>query len=98
EEENSSLGDFIEDSDSLDLTQEASRNLLKEHLGEIMHDLNEREQKILTMRFGLEDEIPHTLEEVGEEFGVTRERIRQIEVKALNKIRKHKNVDKLKGY
>jgi len=98
EEENSSLGDFIEDSDSLDLTQEASRNLLKEHLGDIMHDLNEREQKILTMRFGLEDEIPHTLEEVGEEFGVTRERIRQIEVKALSKIRKHKNVEKLKGY
>ncbi len=98
EDENSSLGDFIEDSDSLDLTQEASRNLLKEHLGEIMYDLNEREQKILTMRFGLEDEIPHTLEEVGEEFGVTRERIRQIEVKALSKIRKHKSVEKLKGY
>lgn len=98
DENNSSLGDFIEDSDSMDLTQEASRNLLKEHLGEILYDLNEREQKILTMRFGLEDEIPHTLEEVGEEFGVTRERIRQIEVKALNKIRKHKNVEKLKGY
>jgi len=98
EDENSSLGDFIEDSDSIDLTQEASRNLLKDHLGEIMHDLNEREQKILTMRFGLEDEIPHTLEEVGEEFGVTRERIRQIEVKALSKIRKHKSVEKLKGY
>jgi len=97
-DEGSSLGDFIEDMESLSPTQMASRNLLRIHLNEILDDLNSREQKILKMRFGLEDGITHTLEEVGAEFGVTRERIRQIEVKALEKIRYHLNIKKLKDY
>lgn len=97
-DEGSSLGDFIEDTDSLSPTQVAARKLLKEHLHDILGDLNEREQKILQMRFGLEDGITHTLEEVGSEFGVTRERIRQIEVKALEKIRDHTSVKKLRDY
>jgi RNA polymerase primary sigma factor len=97
-DEGSSLGDFIEDMESLSPTQMASRNLLKVHLNEILEDLNSREQKILKMRFGLEDGITHTLEEVGAEFGVTRERIRQIEVKALEKIRYHLSIKKLKDY
>jgi RNA polymerase primary sigma factor len=98
DEDGSSLGDFIEDTDSLSPTQNASRNLLREHLQEILDDLNDREQKILQMRFGLEDGITHTLEEVGAEFNVTRERIRQIEVKALEKIRDHINIRKLRDY
>ncbi|MGA1046481.1 MAG: RNA polymerase sigma factor RpoD [Minisyncoccia bacterium] len=98
DEEGSSLGDFIEDTDSLSPTQTASRNLLRSHLQEILDDLNDREQKILQMRFGLEDGITHTLEEVGAEFHVTRERIRQIEVKALEKIREHINIRKLRDY
>ena len=98
DEEGSSLGDFIEDTDSLSPTQTASRNLLRSHLQEILDDLNDREQKILQMRFGLEDGITHTLEEVGAEFNVTRERIRQIEVKALEKIREHINIRKLRDY
>ncbi|MEM1577947.1 MAG: sigma-70 family RNA polymerase sigma factor, partial [Candidatus Pacearchaeota archaeon] len=64
----------------------------------ILDELSPRERKILIMRFGLEDGIPHTLEEVGEAFGVTRERIRQIENKALEKIRQHRDLKKLKGY
>lgn len=98
DEDGSSLGDFIEDTDSLSPTQTASRNLLRSHLQEILDDLNDREQKILQMRFGLEDGITHTLEEVGSEFHVTRERIRQIEVKALEKIREHINIRKLRDY
>ncbi|NBP56994.1 RNA polymerase sigma factor RpoD [bacterium] len=98
DEDGSSLGDFIEDTDSLSPTQTASRNLLRAHLQEILDDLNDREQIILKMRFGLEDGITHTLEEVGAEFDVTRERIRQIEVKALEKIREHINIKKLRDY
>ena len=71
-------------------SQSAARRLLRDQLREIMSDLNPREQKILSLRFGLEDGVTHTLEEVGKEFGVTRERIRQIEAKALDKIRVHK--------
>ena len=77
---------------------EAARTLLRERLKEILIDLTPREQKILAMRFGLEDGITHTLEEVGKEFGVTRERIRQIEAKALERIRDHGSLKKLKGY
>lgn len=98
EDEDSVLGDFIEDEKMLTPVQEASRRLLRDHIKEIMIDLAPREQKILRMRFGLDDGITHTLEEVGAEFGVTRERIRQIEAKALEKIRQHEKIIKLQGY
>ena len=71
---------------------------MKEYVGGILNDLDPREQKILKMRFGLEDGVTHTLEEVGEEFGVTRERIRQIESKALERIREHIDINKLRDY
>ena len=98
EEEGSILAEFIEDEKTIAPSLEAARNLLKERLREILIDLAPREQKILAMRFGLDDGITHTLEEVGQEFGVTRERIRQIEAKSLGKIREHKALKKLKGY
>lgn len=98
EDEDSVLGDFIEDEKTLTPAQEASRRLLRDHIKEIMIDLAPREQKILQMRFGLDDGVTHTLEEVGAEFGVTRERIRQIEAKALEKIRQHEKIIKLQGY
>ncbi|MEK7560290.1 MAG: sigma-70 family RNA polymerase sigma factor [Patescibacteria group bacterium] len=98
DDEDSVLGDFIEDEKMLTPVQEASRKLLRDHIKEIMVDLAPREQKILRMRFGLDDGITHTLEEVGVEFGVTRERIRQIEAKALEKIRQHEKLIKLQGY
>jgi len=96
--EESMLGEFIEDKKTAGPTQVASRKLLRKRLNEILYDLSPREQKILEMRFGLKDSITHTLEEVGKEFGVTRERIRQIEAKALEKMRQHKSSEKLKGY
>jgi len=92
------LAEFIKDDDMPSPTTKAARALLKERLGEILSDLTDREQKILSMRFGLKDGVTHTLQEVGEVFDVTRERIRQIEAKALEKIRKHKNLRKLEGY
>src|SRR3989344_1810624 len=98
DEEDSLLGDFIEDDKILSPSQEAARRLLKDQIRETMQDLAPREQKILRMRFGLDDGISHTLEEVGKEFGVTRERIRQIEAKAVMKIRDHEKVRKLEGY
>ena len=98
DDEDSTLGEFIEDEKEIMPSQSAARGLLRDQLKEIMSDLNPREQKILAMRFGLEDGVTHTLEEVGKEFGVTRERIRQIEAKALEKIRVHRKLDKLKGY
>ena len=98
DDEDSVLGDFIEDEKTLTPSQEAARRLLKDHIKEILVDLMPREQKILRMRFGLDDGITHTLEEVGKEFGVTRERIRQIEAKALEKIRQHHKVIKLHEY
>jgi RNA polymerase primary sigma factor len=76
----------------------AGRQLLKEYVQNILRDLDPREQKILKMRFGLEDGVTHTLEEVGEEFGVTRERIRQIEAKALERIKEHGDIHKLRDY
>src|SRR3990170_1113808 len=96
--EDSTLGEFLEDEKQIMPSQSAARRLLKDQLREIMGDLNPREQKILSLRFGLEDGVTHTLEEVGKEFGVTRERIRQIEAKALEKIRVHRKLDKLRGY
>jgi RNA polymerase primary sigma factor len=98
DEEDSTLGEFIEDEKTIMPHHSAARRLLKEQLGDILVDLSPREQKILKMRFGLEDGVTHTLEEVGQEFGVTRERIRQIEAKALDKIRSHGNSKKLRGY
>ena len=86
-EENSYLGDFIEDDSLPGPVDQASRQLLKEQMEEILDGLSERERKVLEMRFGLEDGTARTLEEVGQEFGVTRERIRQIEAKALRKLR-----------
>ena len=97
-DEESSLGEFVEDKKSISPSQIAARKLLKNRLKEILIDLSPREQKILEMRFGLKDGVTHTLEEVGQEFGVTRERIRQIEAKALERMRQHKNASKLKGY
>ncbi len=98
DEEDSTLGEFIEDEKTILPHQSAARLLLKEQLKNILVDLSPREQKILKMRFGLDDGITHTLEEVGKEFGVTRERIRQIEAKSLEKIRAHGQSKKLKGY
>ena len=92
------LGDFIEDTESVMPNQEAARTLLKNHISEVLEQLTPREQKILKIRFGLEDGVTHTLEEVGQEFGVTRERIRQIEAKALDKIRDNRGIRKLRDY
>lgn len=97
-DEDSVLAEFIEDEKSAPPSSNASKRLLRERLEEILTDLTPREQKILSMRFGLEDGVTHTLEEVGKEFGVTRERIRQIEAKSLERIREHKSLKKLRGY
>ncbi len=98
DDEGSYLQDFIEDEDRPKPTEQAGRQLLKEYVTNILKDLDPREQKILKMRFGLEDGVTHTLEEVGEEFGVTRERIRQIEAKALERIKEHADIHKLRDY
>ena len=97
-DEESVLADFIPDEESIAPSVSAARRILKDHLMEIITDLTPREQKILEMRFGLNDGVMHTLEEVGKVFNVTRERIRQIEAKALEKIRQHHKAEKLKGY
>lgn len=97
-DDDSVLGDFIEDTETVMPHQSAARKLLKEHIADILNELSPREQKILRIRFGLEDGVTHTLEEVGQEFGVTRERIRQIEAKALEKIREHDDIRKLRHY
>jgi RNA polymerase primary sigma factor len=98
EDEDSVLGDFIEDEDSATPEESAANQLLKEQVQSVLATLSEREQKIIKMRFGLENGKSHTLEEVGQEFAVTRERIRQIEAKALAKLRKHKDAKKLYEY
>ncbi len=97
-DDDSTLSEFIKDDKSLTPAQVASQTLLREKIKEILVDLSEREQKILEMRFGLTDGVTHTLEEVGKEFGVTRERIRQIEAKALQRIRGHLKASMLEGY
>ncbi|TSC77443.1 MAG: RNA polymerase primary sigma factor [Parcubacteria group bacterium Gr01-1014_33] len=98
DDDESSLGDFIEDEKTLSPAQVAARRLLRDQLMVIIRELSPREQRILAMRFGLDDGVTHTLEEVGREFGVTRERIRQIEAKALERIRDHKMAGKLAEY
>ncbi len=98
EEEDSHLGDFIEDEAAPAPAAAASFMLLKEQLGDVLDTLTEREKRVLELRFGIEDGRPRTLEEVGKEFGVTRERIRQIEAKALRKLRHPSRSKKLKDY
>jgi RNA polymerase primary sigma factor len=98
EEEDSHLGDFLEDEDASAPAEAASANLLREQLSEVLGTLTEREAKVLRLRFGLEDGRPRTLEEVGKEFDVTRERIRQIEAKALRKLRHPSRSKKLKDF
>lgn len=97
-EDDSVLGDFIEDEETASPEESAANQLLKEQVQSVLSSLSEREQKIIKMRFGLENGKSHTLEEVGQEFAVTRERIRQIEAKALAKLRKHKDAKKLHEY
>jgi RNA polymerase primary sigma factor len=98
EEEDSHLGDFIPDDDAPAPADAASLILLKEQLGEVLHTLTDREEKVLRLRFGLEDGRSRTLEEVGKEFRVTRERIRQIEAKALRKLRHPSRSKRVKDY
>ncbi|MBI4127104.1 RNA polymerase sigma factor RpoD [Candidatus Peregrinibacteria bacterium] len=97
-EEDSKLGDFIKDDDSLSPDEQTNRQLIKENIHEMLQYLSPRERKIIEMRFGLKDGIGHTLEEVGTEFGVTRERIRQIEAKVLHKLREHPTSVKIRSY
>ena len=98
EEEDSHLGDFIEDRSGLAPADAASYQLLKEQVDVVLDTLNEREKRVLQLRFGLEDSRSRTLEEVGREFGVTRERIRQIEAKALRKLRHPTRSKKLRDF
>ena len=98
EEEDSHLGDFLEDDKALSPSDVAERKMLKEQLLQVLNTLTPREQKVLRLRYGLDDSHPRTLEEVGREFNVTRERIRQIEAKALRKLRHPNRVKKLKDF
>lgn len=94
----STLGDFISDDKMLSPDQETARRILADQVRAVLNDLSEKERRILEMRHGLVDGVTHTLEEVGQKFGVTRERIRQIEAKAHEKIRTHEKANQLKGY
>ena len=98
EEEDSHLGDFIPDEDAPAPADAASQIMLKEKIGEVLSTLTEREEKVIRLRFGLEDGRSRTLEEVGEQFDVTRERIRQIEAKALRKLRHPSRSKKVKDF
>ena len=98
EEEDSHLGDFIEDVDSPAPAEAASYTLLREQLNEVLHTLTPREEQVLKLRFGLDDGRTRTLEEVGKVFNITRERIRQIEAKALRKLRHPSRSKRLKDY
>ncbi|MBI5413038.1 RNA polymerase sigma factor RpoD [Candidatus Peregrinibacteria bacterium] len=97
-EEDSKLGDFIEDDEALSPAEATNRQLIKENIHEMLHYLSPREKKIIEMRFGLKDGVGHTLEEVGQEFRVTRERIRQIEAKVLQKLKEHPTSVKIKPF
>jgi RNA polymerase primary sigma factor len=98
DDDKSTLGEFIADDKILSPSQDSAQRILSDQVKEILNDLSEKERKILELRHGLVDGVVHTLEEVGREFAVTRERIRQIEAKAIEKIRAHDKVDKLRNY
>lgn len=98
DDDSSELGNFVEDDSMIKPEEAAAGQLLREQVLDVVNGLNDREKKIIKMRFGLDGDRPHTLEEVGAEFAVTRERIRQIEAKALNKLRKNKDTRKLYDY
>ncbi len=98
DEDNSTLAEFVKDEKGLAPDQVTAHSLLKEKISEIMNDLTPREREIIGMRFGLDDGVTHTLEEVGQKFGVTRERIRQIEAKALEKMKDHEKSKALEEY
>jgi len=98
DDDKSTLGEFIADDKILSPDQDSSRRILSDQIKDILDDLSPKERKILELRHGLVDGVMHTLEEVGAEFGVTRERIRQIEAKSLEKIRQHERSDRLKNY
>jgi len=98
DDDKSTLSEFVADDKILSPEQETSQRILKDQIDEIIADLSPKEQKILKMRFGLDDGVSHTLEEVGREFGVTRERIRQIESKVIEKIRQHEKIKQLRSY
>ena len=98
EEDDSHLGDFIEDKETQSPEEYATKALLKDELYEIMKDLTDREERVLRLRYGLDDNRPRTLEEVGKEFNVTRERIRQIEAKAIRKLRHPTRAKRLGDY
>jgi RNA polymerase primary sigma factor len=98
DDDRSRLSDFISDDKITSPDQEVAHSILTDQITEILDTLSEKERKILEMRHGLLDGTYHTLEEVGKEFGVTRERIRQIEAKALEKIRQHEKARRLKSY
>jgi RNA polymerase primary sigma factor len=98
DDDKSKFGDFLADDKILSPDQESSRRIISDQVKQILNDLPEKERRILEMRHGLNDGITHTLEEVGKEFGVTRERIRQIEAKAHEKIRQHDKINRLRNY
>jgi len=98
EDDKSQLGDFLADDKILSPDQETSRRIVGDQVKELLNSLPEKEREILRLRYGMEDGITHTLEEVGKKFGVTRERIRQIEAKALEKLRNHDDIDRLRSY
>ena len=98
EEDDSKLGDFVEDKESISPTDYTTKSMLRAKLNEVLSELTDREERVLRLRYGLDDNRPRTLEEVGKEFGVTRERIRQIEAKAIRKLKHPNRLKKLEDY